>query len=381
MILIIFVPHYKVILITENFNFQECAGGSMKKFTGFYKGINLGGWISQCKEYSKEHYDSFISRDDFFKIKELGFDHVRLPLDYNVIMEDDGSFIESGFSYLDKGISWAKESGLKVVLDLHKTLGYMFDTNAVPNPDDFFINSKLQDVFVKIWDKLSERYKDCTDMVAFELLNEIVNPHYEEKWNEIASRAFAVIRKNAPDSWILVGGVNYNSVSAVPGIKVPFDEKTVLNFHCYEPLVFTHQKAHWIKEMPSDFDVNYPGPDINYLREKSSSIPQARYGAIFDPAMDNLQLDENFFINLFKPAIDTAEKLNIPLYCGEYGVIDKAPAPDTAVWFSHIHKAMNKYQISSAIWSYKEMDFGLIGSHYDSVRSQICSGLEAWDGN
>nr|MCR5188235.1 glycoside hydrolase family 5 protein [Treponema sp.] len=72
------------------------------------------------------------------KIKDMGFDHVRLPVDYNVIMKDDGTFIEEGFVYIDNGIKWAQEAGLKVLVDLHKTLGYMFDTNAVPNPDAFF---------------------------------------------------------------------------------------------------------------------------------------------------------------------------------------------------------------------------------------------------
>ena len=347
----------------------------MKKFTGFYKGINLGGWISQCKEYTKEHYQTFIQKGDFLKIKELGFDHVRLPLDYNVIMSDDGNFIEEGFTYIDNGIKWAQEAGIKVILDLHKTIGYMFDTNAVPNPDEFFVNPKLQDIFVGIWDKLSNKYKDKTDFLAFELLNEVVNPNYEKEWNEIATKAFNTIRKNTKDAWIVVGGVNYNSVSAVPGIKVPFDEKTVLSFHCYEPMVFTHQKAYWVREMPADYDVTYPGPDIDYLRKKSLPIPQARYGAIFDPSMDKLQMDENFFINLFKPAIDTAKKLQLPLYCGEYGVIDKADPESTARWFQDIHKALNKYQISSAIWSYKEMDFGLIGNHYDTIREKICNGL------
>ncbi len=256
---------------------------------------------------------------------------------------------------------------------MHKTLGYMFDTNAVPNPDAFFQEEKLQDTFVKIWEKLSARYKDKSDDVAYELLNEVMNPNYEDVWNKIATRAFNAIRKIAPDSWIVVGGVNYNSVSAVPGIKVPYDNKTVYTFHCYEPLVFTHQKAYWVKDMPADYEVAYPGPSIEYIREKSRPIPQARYGAIFDPSMDKLQLDENFFINLFKPAIETAQKLGVALYCGEYGVIDQAPAQDTARWFKDIHKALEKYQIASAIWSYKEMDFGLIGSHYDSVRKDIIS--------
>ena len=341
------------------------------KFTGFEKGINLGGWISQCKEYTKEHYDSFIKKEDLKVIKGMGFDHVRLPVDYNVIMTDDGKFLEEGFSYIDRGVEWAEAYGLNVIVDLHKTCGYMFDTNAVPNPDAFFFDKGLQDIFIKIWEKIAARYASKSKTVAYELLNEIVNPALENEWNEIATRAFKAVRALAPESWIVVGGVDYNSVSAVPGIKVPVDEKTVFTFHCYEPLVFTHQKAPWVVDMPADFEVSYPGSSIEYIREKSRLIPQARHGAIFAESMNNLKIDDNFFTSLFEPALKTAEKIGVPLYCGEYGVIDRAPAEDSERWFNDIHRALEKHGIGRALWSYKKMDFGLMDAHYDAIRSAV----------
>lgn len=343
----------------------------MSKFEGFYKGINLGGWISQCSEYTKEHYESFICEDDIKTIKSWGFDHVRLPLDYEVILDEKGNFIEGGFSYIDRCIEWCKKNSLNMILDLHKTPGYMFDTNAVPNPDAFFHDAALQDLFVKIWTELASRYASYSSMLAFELLNEIVNPKLEREWNAIASRAIKTIRGIAPDSWIVVGGVDYNSVSAVPGIDVPYDKKTVFTFHCYEPLVFTHQKAPWVKGMTADFEVSYPGSSIEYVREKSALIPQAQHGAVFAKCMDGLKIDEHFFENLFAPAIETSKKTGVPLYCGEYGVIDRAPQEDTVRWLRDIHKALEKHQIGRALWSYKEMDFGLTGSHYDLARKEI----------
>jgi aryl-phospho-beta-D-glucosidase BglC (GH1 family) len=57
----------------------------MRTFKGYQKGINLGGWLSQCVSYEKEHFDNFIQEDDIKLIKSWGFDHVRLPVDYDVI--------------------------------------------------------------------------------------------------------------------------------------------------------------------------------------------------------------------------------------------------------------------------------------------------------
>ena len=39
----------------------------MLKELGFYKGVNLGGWMSQC-DYSDERLDSFITEADFAQI-------------------------------------------------------------------------------------------------------------------------------------------------------------------------------------------------------------------------------------------------------------------------------------------------------------------------
>ena len=61
----------------------------MKDFKGYKKGVNLGGWLSQCK-HTYEHYDSFITEADIEKIASWHTDHVRLPVDYN-LLEDESA--------------------------------------------------------------------------------------------------------------------------------------------------------------------------------------------------------------------------------------------------------------------------------------------------
>ena len=60
----------------------------MRIFTGFQRGVNLGGWLSQCVATTEEHFDNFITGEDIRRIAALGLDHVRLPVDYNWI--EDG---------------------------------------------------------------------------------------------------------------------------------------------------------------------------------------------------------------------------------------------------------------------------------------------------
>ena len=79
----------------------------------------------------------------------------------------------------------------------------------------------------------------------------------------------------------------------------------------------------------------------------------------------------DFFDKAFASAIRAAEKNNTCLYCGEYGVIDRATPEDTVQWYRTIHATFEKYGISRSAWSYKQMDFGLSDSRLDGVRDQL----------
>lgn len=101
----------------------------MEKWIGYQKGLNLGGWFSQC-DYSEERFQSFITEADFSDFSQWGIDHVRIPIDYNLVETEDGEYIESGFAHIQRAIDWCGKYGLNMILDLHKTAGYSFDFDA-----------------------------------------------------------------------------------------------------------------------------------------------------------------------------------------------------------------------------------------------------------
>ncbi|MBO4903829.1 MAG: cellulase family glycosylhydrolase [Lachnospiraceae bacterium] len=342
----------------------------MKKFDGFQKGINLGGWLSQCVSYDKQHFDGFITKEDISRIASFGLDHVRLPVDYDVFMNEGSgqdTVNEEGMAHIDDCINWCRECGLNIILDLHKAKGYMFDTKEVADADRFFSDEGLQEIFYKTWEMFAKRYGKYSDILAFELLNEVVNPACEAAWNKIAAKAIERIRKIAKDNYIIVGGVNYNNVLAVSGIKITGIDKLVYNFHCYEPLCFTHQKAYWVEGMTEDYEMVYPA-SIDEIRRKSEEFSKDHMGAVFNKCMDG---DGPIFDRMFKDAIEHAQKNDVPLYCGEYGVIDRAPLPDTLAWMKDIHESFEKYGIGRALWNYKNKDFGLVDEHYAPILEEM----------
>lgn len=345
-------------------------GLCMKKMEGFSHGINLGGWLSQCK-YDKNHFDTFIQEKDFEVIKSWNLDHVRVPVDYNLVQNADGSFREDGFIYIDNAIKWCKKNNLNMILDLHKTLGYSFYEGE--NENGFFENEKYQNYFYSLWEEFSTRYSENKDMLCFELLNEVTSESYCKTWNEIAKKCIEKIRKISPTIRILVGSYWNNSVETVKYLDAPYDENIIYNFHCYEPLIFTHQGAYWISKMNRDFRMPLNTKFADYVRFTKENVSQD--GDVFKGCNPDECPDVSYFERLFEDALKVARERNVCLYCGEYGVINKADPKEALKWYRLISKVFNKYDIGRAAWSYKEMDFDLSGSWLKEERDEILKCL------
>ena len=342
----------------------------MRDFTGFKRGINLGGWLSQCLDhYNEEHYNTFIVEDDIKEIAGWGLDHVRLPIDYNVIQNEDGSFIEAGFKHIDDAIEWTEKYGLNIILDIHKAKGFVFDDT---NYCSVFKDGEEQETFIALWKEIARRYGERTNIV-FELLNEVTAEEFAKPWNEIASRTIPNIRAIAPTTRIIIGGIFNNSIYGLTLLDKPYDENMVFTFHCYSPLVFTHQKAGWVPELPSDFACKFPIP-VKEMRQYSYKYFGAQYEHEYE-GLDEGLIDDKFFKNMFTSAIKTAEKYDVPLYCGEYGVIDQVDPESTLAWYESIHKAMEECNISRAAWTYKKMDFGITQECVASIKDKLIALL------
>lgn len=334
----------------------------MKEFIGYKNGINLGGWLSQCG-YEEEHMESFIAEADIERIASWGCDHVRLPFDYNVILDDSRAVRADAFKYLDRCVGWCEKHGLNIILDLHKTCGFSFDKGEREN--GFFEDKSFQDIFVGMWREIAKHYAGKPENVAFELLNEITDKEYAMVWNAIAARTVRGIREFAPKNPILIGGIYQNSVFGLTLLDKPCDENIVFNFHYYNPLVFTHQKAYWIDAMSSGCEVSYPDKTDIYYHETLNNVGSdlAQTYAYYNSDM----VDASFIDWEIKTAAAVSEKMGVPVYCGEYGVIDRAPGEDMLRWYKDMTAVFDKYDIGRAAWTYRAKDFGLT----DDVRKEV----------
>ena len=85
------------------------------------RGVNLGGWFSQVDCIQEKdpvgfpgllpHIESFLGVSDFRRIREAGFNHVRLPVDYFNLFEGDELKPNGAvFALLDKALREAMEN-------------------------------------------------------------------------------------------------------------------------------------------------------------------------------------------------------------------------------------------------------------------------------
>ncbi len=331
---------------------------------GYQAGVNLGGWISQFREASKEHFTSFITEMDIEQIASWGMDHVRLPIDYTVIESEERPFEykEEGFAYIDQCIEWCEINNLNIILDLHKTPGYAFHSLS---ENRLFEEEHLQKRFLSIWRYFAKRYKDCGRNVTFELLNEIVEPN-SDRWNKLSRQAVEVIREIDQNRVIIIGGNNYNSVRTLKELDRIEDDNLVYTFHYYEPHIFTHQKASWEAPMKElDFVVSYPSGNEEYQKYLTKTE------TFRDKLECEAKMGRDYIRKYLQPALDFIRERNVPLYCGEYGVIDHAPMESNLRWHEDVCDLLIEYGIGRAVWSYKLMSFPMVDRDSKVINQEL----------
>jgi len=338
----------------------------------FVTGVNLGGWISQYAKLDSVHFDTFIQEADIAQIASWGMDHVRLPVDYPVLESDEapGVYLEAGFKHIDDCLSWCQKYGLKLILDIHKAPGFSFTytlQEETKHLNTLFDDAAMQERFINLWAFMAKRYLQYREMLVFELMNELVVPD-SEPWNDLAGKLIDAIRALDPERDILVGGNHFNAVSELKNIRRFDDAHVHYTFHYYDPHIFTHQKAYWENFLRTfDQTVEYPG-QVEGVEEFLGKHPEFTEDA---NNMRPLNLTKELIEMGLQPAFDFMKETGLPLYCGEFGVIENAPVESSLRWHRDLLDIFTKNGIGGAVWTYKLMDFGLVDGDGKPVSPEL----------
>lgn len=329
----------------------------MKRFIGFEHGMGIGGWLTNYKRFNvlpedrrlcltigdMEHFATYITEEDIQYIGELGMDHIRLGFDQIVFEEEPFKYREAIFSYIDNFIGWCKKYNLNIVLNMHKAVGNYCD---IKEEVELLDDAGLQSRFIALWLAFEKRYAN-DNSIAFELLNEVrlVDP---EKWNVLADKTIAEIRKLNKKRKIIVGSTCWNSPDALKHLKTYDDENIIYTFHTYAPFEFTHQRGvlqpatlYYNRIMP------YPG-EIERYRDYQATVRNnenayEKYNRMdIDYIRDSLQGAVDFINN-------HPDKI---LWCGEFGTIRHADIRWRENWMRDVITVLKENEIPYCVWNY-----------------------------
>jgi aryl-phospho-beta-D-glucosidase BglC (GH1 family) len=320
------------------------------------KGINVGNWLEpegymfsfKNAESSRKIYEVFneiigpdaaanfwndfrnnyITANDIKFIKENGFNSIRIPFDYKILTGEDFSAAKAnnGIKLLDDIIHWCSNNKIYAILDMHCAPGGQTGANI----DDswgypyLYENVESQNLTIKIWKDLADRYKDEPYILGYDLLNEPIAPYFNsDKLNPMLEPLYIkitnAIRTVDKNHIIILGGAQWDSNFKI--FEKPFDSKLIYTFH-------------------------------KYWSETSQSVIQEY--------------------------IDFRNKYNVPIWLGESG-------ENTMEWITSFKNLLEKNDIGWCFWTYKrlETDRSIVSINrpdgYDKIINYANSNRQTFD--
>ena len=304
------------------------------------RGTNIAHWLSQSQRRGAER-ESFFTRKDIRLIDSVGFDHIRLPIDEEQMWDESGQRHDDAFRLLSECLQWCDGAGLRVVLDLHILRSHHFNADEKP----LWTDPAEQDKFIRLWKDLSQAVGHWPNgMLAYEFMNEPVADDPNE-WNVLLARVADSIRNWEPERVLVIGSNRWQSVNTFDKLKIPANDRNIiLSFHFYEPFHLTHTGASWTSLRDFKGQVNYPG---QIVVGGSTAAEERVYN------IDTLEF-------MMRKPFHLADSLNLPLYCGEFGVIEKAPLGPKLAWYRDMVAIFEKHNVAYANWNFKAGSFGIV---------------------
>jgi endoglucanase len=298
----------------------------------FGRGMNLGNALEAPKEGD---WGVTLRKEFFQKIKEAGFDTVRLPICWATHAAGSAPYKidPKFFERVNWTVNLCHALRLTLILDMHH------DNELMENPD------KYRERYLALWRQIAQHYQDCPSDVAFELLNEPHGNLNAEKWNKLLAEAIAVIRSTNPTRPIVVGPVGWNGIGELGSLELPEkDRNLVVTVHYYNPFKFTHQGASWV----GDQSQKWLG--TKWLGDKAEQQAIER------------DLDT---------AIAWAVQHRRPMFLGEFGAYDKADLESRARWTRFVAQETLRRKMGYAYWEFCA-GFGV----YDPVKNKWIEPLK-----
>jgi len=247
----------------------------------------------------------FMSREDFDVLtKDWGANLVRWQLIRPAGQTGDyDAWLDGMLQKLDAALTWARENGTYIVVDLHSPPGGGNSPGGYQDASGgLFTSREAQEHFIEVWRKIAGRYKGNSLIWGFDLVNEPMDEGTSDDcldWNSLALKAGQAVREIDPGrNLIIEPGMTGSPQGFIRFRPLPLSN-VIYSFHMYIPGEFTHQGVFY----PSK-PVFYPG------------------------SINGVEWNKETLLKALKPAMDFAARYRVQMYVGEFSAIRWAPGAD-----------------------------------------------------
>ena len=262
------------------------------------KGINLGntheppteaGWNNPKAE---EYY--------FDLYKEAGFQCVRIPVRWDNYTGKTSPYEITDYwlNRIEQVVDWGLERGLFIVINAHHEEWIKSDYSETN-----------QARFDSIWSQIAERFKNKSEKLLFEIINEPYGLTRTQN-DDLHAGALSVIRKTNPTRLVIFQGHNWGGSEELITAAIPEDNYLIGSFHSYDPYLFGLEG-------------------------------QGTWGS----SADYNELDRKF-----KAVADWSAEKNIPVFLGEYGALNKGDYNSRMRHYRAYLELSYKYGFTPVAW-------------------------------
>ena len=271
-------------------------------------------------------------------LKNLGIKSIRIPISWHNHLADNNYTIDSDWMKRVKQIvDWAYDEGMYVIINIHHD-NYDSKKKNFGYGKGFYPSSECKEesfkFITRVWEQVSETFKDYDEKLVFEVLNEPRLQGDEHEWGynsgcstcKDAMNSLNEFNQKALDTIRASGGNNANRLVMVPSIaaspdaafnsdfKLPIDSAEnalALSVHMYTPY---------------NFAMGVPGGETFTSGDKGT----------LDYYFNKLN---NMYVSK-----------GIPVVIGEMGATNKDNLKHRAAWFGYFIQHSRKYGMTACVW-------------------------------
>ncbi|MBZ9763166.1 cellulase family glycosylhydrolase [Mesorhizobium sp. CA8] len=354
----------------------------------FRRGVNTWPWFALTREFPapRTDYDwrpfqpqrPVPAPADLARLRASGLDFIRLPVDPGPFLAADAGQRAELMAMLSAAVEAALAADLAVIVNVQANGATHFW-----NPDRMYSSTAAPE-FARYQVFVGEVAGMLADMapakIALEPVNEPPQDCASEAWPKVQAALLTAARGSAKNLPLLVtGGCGsmVRGLTALDPAPLAAFEPILFTFHFYEPYLFSHQGAPWMREPVYRALNNVPWPASAGTLEGTLASVRARMAqdtkwsdeakkAAYEETEKVLKVyfdaqpDRRFIDGYLKQVSDWGEAHDIArerIIMGEFGALrtdaryTAAPNPDRARYVADVRQSAEAFGFAWAFWN------------------------------